>query len=543
MLVQSANAQNLPGAADPSRVAPEKNLPQLAPSKEAPVVSSGDDAVEGSEAVRFVLQSLKIEGATAFTKEELTPYYAGEIGKEISLKRLYAIAREITRHYRDEGFMLSKALVPQQDFSSGHIRLVVVEGYVAEVTVEGALKDHPKVQALVKKIRSERPVRSATVERYLLLMNDLPGVEAHGVLRAAAPGKYEGGAVSLAIVTEEDRARGSLSASNAGSRYIGPYQLTPQVAFSNYLGQFEELRVQGSVASDIEELQYVDSSLALPIGNDGLKFTLGANYANTEAGFRLEDLGIEGESTTLRAGAEYPVIRSRRENWWLNAEFYAKDVTSDSLGSELYNDSIRALRVGTSYDRADSYAGVSQFTFAATQGFDILGASNTPSTERSRRFGRSDFTKLEASVARLQNIDSNFSLFGLVEGQHAFSQLLAAEEFGFGGLRLGRGYDYSEITGDHGVGATLELRYGGVPEWSGMSFQPFIFADAGSVWRIDASDDEDSATSAGAGVRFYYEQIVSGQLTIAQPLSREPEGPLYGTGKSPRILLTGQVQF
>ena len=53
--------------------------------------------------------------------------------------------------------------------------------------------------------------------------------------------------------------------------------------------------------------------------------------------------------------------------------------------------------------------------------------------------------------------DWDISLF--VAGQHADGGLVSAEEFGAGGARYGRAYDYSEISGDDGAAAAIELRH------------------------------------------------------------------------------------
>ena len=84
-----------------------------------------------------------------------------------------------------------------------------------------------------------------------------------------------------------------------------------------------------------------------------------------------------------------------------------------------------------------------------------LGVNLAP---KSRSSGGCRFTKLFGSVGRLQRLGEGVSLLVEANGQYAFSQLLAAEEFGIGGARFGCGYDPSELTGDHGLVGRAELR-------------------------------------------------------------------------------------
>ncbi len=114
------------------------------------------------------------------------------------------------------------------------------------------------------------------------------------------------------------------------------------------------------------------------------------------------------------------------------------------------------------------------------------------------------------------------------EGQWATDSLLSSEEFGVGGVNLGRGYDSSEIIGDDGVAGSLEfqlndpfrIRHIDEPQF-------YAFYDAGRVWNESPSDSSlkrDTITSTGAGFRF---GVLDNSLRVdafaALPLNREVE--------------------
>ena len=113
----------------------------------------------------------------------------------------------------------------------------------------------------------------------------------------------------------------------------------------------------------------------------------------------------------------------------------------------------------------------------------MLGATDRQSANPSRIDGRSSFDKLSFFASRQQSLGTRFGLFFGLKGQYAFQSLLSSEEFGFGGSEMGRGYDPSEATADSGLAGTFELRYFPQEVLNGFSMSPFLFVDAGKLWR------------------------------------------------------------
>ncbi len=103
------------------------------------------------------------------------------------MQRVYDIAAEMTAKYRDAGYVLSSVVVPAQAITDGRVSLTAVEGYLSSVAIEG---DTGRRDGMLAKIQAdlgaERPLRLATLERNLLLLNDLPGMTAQGVLQRSA---------------------------------------------------------------------------------------------------------------------------------------------------------------------------------------------------------------------------------------------------------------------------------------------------------------------------------------------------------------------
>ncbi|MFN7881700.1 MAG: POTRA domain-containing protein, partial [bacterium] len=106
--------------------------------------------------------------------------YETQLGQKVSLDLVWELANRITEKYRNAGYFLSRAFVPTQKIEDGIITLRVVEGYIATVEWEGDLKNRVAassiVQSLIAELKQVRPLNSASIESYLLRLNDLPGL-------------------------------------------------------------------------------------------------------------------------------------------------------------------------------------------------------------------------------------------------------------------------------------------------------------------------------------------------------------------------------
>ena len=108
-------------------------------------------------------------------------------------------------------------------------------------------------------------------------------------------------------------------------------------------------------------------------------------------------------------------------------------------------------------------------------------------------------------------------------GQLTNDRLLSSEEFSVGGSPFGRGYDFSEITGETGVVFSIEPRYrwNMNSDWlSGISV--YGFYDWGVVWNdiLNTGKTKDSAASAVGGLRIFFPYQFKADFEIAVPLTR-----------------------
>src|SRR5581483_3284138 len=133
----AAIAQPIPPGALPGRE--RQQFEQPAPPRAQPggpgVSLPSTVAPPGAEKIKVVIRSIRVVGATIYTKSQLAELYADLIGQHTTLLAVYEAAQRITTKYGSDGYVLSRAIVPPQELNPGgaDIRIEVIEGFVDKV--------------------------------------------------------------------------------------------------------------------------------------------------------------------------------------------------------------------------------------------------------------------------------------------------------------------------------------------------------------------------------------------------------------------------
>jgi hemolysin activation/secretion protein len=520
-----AFAQGLPTQAEPRP--PEKQRPELPGAPEplrVPELQLPGRAPPGAEQVKFTLADVIVEGATVYPPDVISGFYKVRIGQSVTLQEIFDIAAAIEAKYRDDGYILSRVVVPAQRIDYGRVHLRVIEGYISEVKVSGDIGPvRALIESYVNKLTQSRPARSEDIERYLLLANDVPGITAQGVLQPATEGE---GAAQLIVNVERDWFSGYARIDNRESRFTGPWRLIASPGLNSFTPLGERIQATGLVALDVPEEGYVGLSADTHVGSEGLKLSANVSYEETHPGFSLEPLDVQTQ--TVRAGfaASYPIIRSRRTNLYVSGGFDFANVDTDILSTEFSRDHLRVVWAGVQIDHRDSWGGANLLNVELREGLGFLGATGSHDPLRSRADADGSFTSLQLNAARRQRITDNLDLYLGGKAQLSLDPLLADEECSVGGETYGRGYDPSEIADDDCLAGTLELQYN--PKWKPeflkdyvQSYQLYGFYDVGRVWPENGDFEHgNSLQSAGAGLRTQFTDWLRIDLEVAQPLTR-----------------------
>jgi hemolysin activation/secretion protein len=489
-------------------------------------------APEGADQVALTLRNLEIEGAKAYTQAQLRPLYAASLNQDITLADVYIIAADITRKYRNDGYLLTQVVVPPQTIENGIVRLRIVEGYVDQVEIRVAdERTRSLISAYTDLVRGDggQALNIVDLERALLLINDLPGVDARTILN---PSPTQAGAADMIVISERKLYDALLSVDNYGTRFLGPVQLTAAGSLNSALGFNERITAQfvmspNSIAIE-PELYYFSLNYEQPISDAGSTLSIYGSHTKTYPGYTLEEFDAQGRSRLYGLEIAHPFIRSRNFNLTCSIGFEARNVESqNNIETFTRKDRIRAFRFGSRVEYLDTSWGVAYNTADLTlsKGIGLFDATQGSDINVTRVGADSDFFKAELDLQRLQRLTSNVNLLLTAQGQWANDRLLSSEEFSLGGFGMGRGFSSSEVIGDRGIAGMVELQWNDPVSWQDFDgTQLYGFYDLGRVWNIDPltnSQKRDTLASAGVGFRLDFTPTLKSNFTLAFPLNRD----------------------
>lgn len=516
---------------------------ELPDSVIVPELQPEPQELEALPSTRFLVNKVTLEGATSYPRGTFDAVLQRLEGHRVTLGEIQAVADTITQRYRKAGFLLARTYIPQQRLEGGNLVLRVFEGKVNEVSFQGPT--NKALQRYADNIRQEVPPTGATIERNLLLMNDVSGNSSQGTLNASP---VENG-TDLAVQNTLRKYEGFFGFDNRDSRYFGPWQVYGGVGVNDLTGNGDHLGIRAGKSIEGDKMTFFEGQYELPVGSRGDVVSFLAQHNDGHAD-TYSFLNANSQGDTFAVRITRPWIRQRDQTFKTSAAFTHYNGTSEYLDDKSLppssEDRIRAIRLGASYDWFDSFGGKNLVKAELSKGLAIMGASSESRANPSREGGETDFSKLQVDAQRLQDLSrlmDGLNLYIAGTAQTAFGQrLLSPEQFGVGGSEFGRGYDPSEITGDSGFAVKTELQYNHLHTLKDYAIptQYYTYWDFGKVWSRDptwVSSESLSSTGVGAHYNVYPDTYVSPE--VAFPLTRSVSAKEIDNdnGKAPRFYI------
>jgi hemolysin activation/secretion protein len=458
-----------------------------------------------------------IEGVTAYPQPEIARLADGLVGPAVPLPRIDAVRQAILQRYRSDGYVLTT--VSANLNASGQLRFVVIEGHIASVKLDGDIGPAgTQVLRFLNRLTEKQPIDAVTLERYLLLAQDVPGVSLHAVLE---PSTDQPGALNLIAQVSRQKVSGLATIDNRAFTGTGPIEMLGLLDFNSFT-EFGEKTEASYYHTFLNSQNFGQVSSEFFVGSSGLKLRIYAGTGSANPTGTLAALGYNGITTVFGTALTYPVIRSRQQTLYTYLAF-------DGLQSTIYTtatgvralanqDSLRVLRLGEDYALSDTLLGADRSAINAvsvrlSKGLPILGATTNGSSQTSPRQGENvSFSKINFEASRTQTLfypwdGGSVALMALLAGQWTDDILPPAEQFYLGGARFTRGYYAGQVPGDKALAATAELQLNTSFELNSFGIsgdvatQFYAFYDWGETWQNLSSDLATMVNSTGGGVR------------------------------------------
>ncbi len=461
------------------------------------------------------------------------------LGKPVSLASLDSMVKDTIRAYRDSDRPVVDVLVPEQDITSGVVQLVVVEGRLEAVRVQGATREEEEY--LRRNISTEK----GEVLRSSKLLNDLAWMNRSPYRRVDmvyAPG-FRFGTTDIILRTNEvDPFNAYLGYENSGNELLGEHRLLAGFTWAEAWGPDRTLSYQ--LTSDIEFESITSHSMvySLPLPWRHYATFLGA-YVDSQAQVDVDGtpLDIGGESWQLSSRYAMPIRFWAPDNWSHELEFGLDFKSSNNNlefgGAEFFDATTHIYQLGLGYNVLQQDKG------GATK-FDLTGYlspggwddnNTTGKFQESRAGADSSYTYLTASIERSQRIGRQATARFRAQGQISQDNLLASEQLGIGGPSTVRGYNTSIARGDKGglLSAELYSPIYSLAQWFDWRYTNdelrfLVFADYASVSNANLLEGEQSSQdlfSLGFGFRYNIDEMIRIRADIGFPISDNlPEG-------------------
>lgn len=524
LLSTCAAWSQVPGGAgqllEETRRPPPPALPPQTPPRviDAPV----RPAISMPEGVSVSVSGFRITGNRSFPADALEALVQPWVGKRLDIRGLNEAAGALTRFYQGNGHLLSYAYLPAQRVGDGVIELAVLEGRLEGVQVVTAqdvrLRDEV-VQSHTDGLVGPGPLTQDAVERKLLLLNDIPGVAARA---AFTPGATTGGAEMVVSVAEDEPLEIRAELNNHGTRSTGVYRAGLSLHFRDLFGWGDSTTARG-FASDKGSLVSGSLGTSVPVGGDGWRFGASVSRLQYQLAGAFKSAGALGTANTLGFDASYPLRRSTDSNLTARAGLDFKRLHDETRAGGSIDKRNDTGEVGIAFDFRDGIGGLSAGSATATLG-----------QLRESGLARREWHKINAQFARQQAVAGPFSLYARFSGQTTgASNLDSSEKLGLAGAGAVRAYASGEASVDHGVLASLELRYS--LDLLGGSVVGSLFHDYGSgqISRGlgSAPGNEPELNGSGLGLSW----SGSGMGLNASVAWRGSRAPANGGDPKPRV--------
>lgn len=436
----------------PALIAPPGPAPKVLPDAQ-PAQRPG---LSGDQ--RVLVRGFVFKGVSAVPESALQALLQPYTGRELSFSELSAAAAAVSDYYRAKGYFLASATLPAQDLGAGQVTIQVLEGRVSSVELRrdasvrlDAARSRRYLDALVP---HGQPVHEDSLERALLLTQDMPGVRARAEL---SPGAAVGETAVAVDLSEGPLVSANLGLDNSSNRYTGRLRATAGVNFNDPSGNGDQVSLLAS--STGSDFKYARAGYVIPVGSSGTR--LGVSYAGLRyrLGEEFEALDANGTAKVGEVVLTHPLLRTRRTSLQLRVSYEDKRYLNRANGVDISDKVVRTLPLGLVFSAQDGWqgGGITSASLDFTPGhLDLSGNAAFEAADALAERSAGRFLRTNYQLGRQQRLAGPVSLLASISGQFASSNLESGEKISLGGPNRVRAYAAGEASGDEGHVATLE---------------------------------------------------------------------------------------
>ncbi|TFF42011.1 ShlB/FhaC/HecB family hemolysin secretion/activation protein [Pseudomonas sp. RIT623] len=490
----------------------------------------------------FAIKTIELKGADALSASERDSLLAPYVGQCLGVAQLNELLKAITDRYIAKGLVTSRAYLPQQDLSSGHLQVLVVEGRLEGLKAVEGSKLSARELDMAFPGQAGDLLNLREIEQMVDQLNRLASNQARMQL---TPGQAVGGSEVQVANTPQKTWRVGLSRSNDGQKSTGEQQWGSSFEWDSPLGLADQLVLRGGHDA-ISDHQKTSRNAAF--------------YYNLPFGWwNLSYSYSQSEYRALGEAANYNFKQSGdSQNHQLRLE---RVIHRDSLSKTSLNSGLSYLRTNNYIEDsrlANSSHRLSEAQFGINHGRRIGGAflnidlglqegigAFDAQRERERdnngnRLPSARYRKYSATASYLQPfkvLGESLVFSSLVTGQRSEDRLFSPQRMSLGSQSSVRGYKDQSLNGDSGYYWRNDLRWSRQVGWDWLrpvlaEYGLGLGYDVGAISHDRYSGAQHGRVSSDSLELFARGRNLSASVTFAHSLERpdgllEREAPVY----------------
>ncbi|MFC3940884.1 ShlB/FhaC/HecB family hemolysin secretion/activation protein [Pseudomonas gingeri NCPPB 3146 = LMG 5327] len=487
----------------------------------------------------FPIKTIELKGADSLSEAERERLLKPYIGQCLGVPQLNELLKVITDHYIEKGLVTSRAYLPQQDLSSGNLKVLVVEGRLEGLKGDEGSGISDRQLAMTFPGKPGDLLNLREIEQMVDQLNRLPSNQAQMEL---APGKEVGGSEVLVKNTPQKPWRVGLARHNDGQRSTGEQQWGTSLDWDSPLGLADQLSLRGGHDALSDHQKTSRNAMLyynLPFGWWNLSYTYSESEYRSLAKASGFDFKQTGDSQNHQLKLERVIYRDALSKTSLNTgvSYLRTNNFIEDSKLDVSSNRISEAQFGINHGRriGGAFVNVDLGMQDGIGAFDAQGNHDPKPGQADARY-----RKYTATLSYLQPFKlwgESFSFSSLMTGQRSEDVLFSSQRMSLGGQSSIRGYKDQTLSGDSGGYWRNDLRWTRpvTLDWMRPVFAEYgtsLGYDQGVIRRDRYNAEQHGRMTSDSLELFARGQHVAATVTFAHSLERpgpitEREAPIY----------------
>ncbi len=425
-------------------------------------------------------------------------------GKKLDSKKLQLLIKSINQRLQDNGWILSFAFAPKQDFANNNLDLAIMNGRIRDVKVVSNIDvaKNKLFNEYVDNIINYYPVKNHQLQKDIQLINKIPGYEVQFNLEPINDQNSEIDEIAdLVVIVDYKKADLNLMVNNQGSRVIGKTQFFAMGNFNNLFNANESIGLSGVTTNKTSAMKNVNLDVEKFINSHGTSVNLLGSYMEDDPYAVLPGTASSNKSYMFRATLNHYLLLTNKHTVQLFGGYEQRLSHNNTVGSKIstlrYGDALLGANLEFSDPTNAKYYAIAQYAKALKDQtkITVFDADLAQNLNRNYQF-------VTVDIYRDQDFGSNFSMYNQFMSMSSSDNVPIEQSYIVGGPSAGRAYKVGLLSSNRGMDLNSELRYTMKIKKSFVEeVQPYLFYDVVSFNKTYANSNKSNLQSAGLGLR------------------------------------------